>query len=159
MKNMEYVTFNIGNNELRSHVDAVHAQSPKADKYTGEIVSGLIQKINSSGIIAKVSRTQMDINRPRSNRNAPAIDEYREAIREIVQSKNILSRNNELDYAYLHLSIHGMANAIGTDFEIGTSNGNSCSGDVKDWFVANLSLLSKRVGINRKLPVNVTVLK
>jgi len=47
----------MGSKKIRSHIDALHAYSPKADEFTGDIVEGVVNKINCSGIIAIVSRT------------------------------------------------------------------------------------------------------
>lgn len=153
MKNKNYLIYNLGDAQLRSHVDAVHAQSPKSDKYTKEIVLGIIERTNASGIIATVSRTIMDINRPRNDKNAPAVDEYRKTISKIIRSKNILDENNMLTRNYLHLAIHGMTQSIhyNTDFEIGTCGGKSCSPQVVDWFTTQLQLLST-IGINNRFP-------
>jgi hypothetical protein len=50
-----------------------------------------------SGIVSNISRTEMDINRQRSNKNAPAIDQYRKAIiREIIRSKELIADDGEL---------------------------------------------------------------
>ena len=84
MKRKRYLLYNIGDNNMCSHLDALHAQNPKSDQYTGKIVRGVIDKINASGIIATISRTIMDLNRPRNKTNAPAIDEYRDTINEIL---------------------------------------------------------------------------
>lgn len=152
MKRKTYLDYNLGERGLISHIDAVHAQKPKADQYTGEIVLGVIRQINASGIIATVSRTVMDINRPRNATNAPAIDEYRAAIREIIDSKGILDKNEKLNRNYLHLAIHGMKNCVGTEFEIGTSRGNSCSPEVSAWFKTKLQSLSKNFAVDDKFP-------
>jgi len=158
MKNGEYVKYNIGKYESNCHIDAVHAQNPDSDQYTGEIVEAVIQGIDCSGIIATVSRTKIDINRPRNNQNAPAIDEFRSIIREIVESKNILNEEQELTKNYLHLAIHGMRDDRGTVFEVGTLNGNSCSQEIQDWFMEKLSSLGmtkkQSIRFRRDLPTN-----
>jgi hypothetical protein len=152
MKNKKYLDYNLGENQLSSHIDAVHAQKPKADKYTGEIVLGVIQQVNASGIIATVSRTEMNINQPRNANNAPAVDEYRETIRDFIESKGILDKEGKLNRNYLHLAIHGMSDGYGTDFEIGISDGNSCSPEVIDWFKTKLQALSSNYKVDNEFP-------
>ena len=150
---MKYLKYHIGRKDLTSHIDAVHAHNPRADEYTGAIVKGVIKKINASGIISTISRTEMDINRPRNETNAPAIDEFREAIKNIIFSKRIINtKDNSLTKQYLHLAIHGMRDDRETDFEIGTLGGNSCSQDISDLFISRLSNLTKKIGINSIFP-------
>lgn len=96
----------------------------------------------------------MDINRPRNKKNAPAIDEYRELIKNILISKRILDDNGHLTKNYLHLAIHGMSNDRKTDFEIGTRYGNSCNGEVKTWFIMKLKKLSDNIGVDSIFPGN-----
>lgn len=148
MERKKYILYNIGNKDLKSHIDAVHAQSPNSDQFTGEIVKGVINKINASGIIGIVSRDIMDLNRPRSKKNAPAIDEYRSAINAIVGSKKILDVNSNLTRNYLHLAIHGMKNHHKNEFEIGTRSGNSCSEEIIKWFMESIQVISKKVSLN-----------
>jgi len=148
MKHNKHVKYNIGREDLNCHIDAVHAQNPRADLYTGEIASEVIKKINISGIIATTSRTIMDINRPRDRRNAPAIDEYRNAIREIIGSKKILDGQDNLIQNYLHIALHGMKDARNVDFEIGTRNGEACSDEILTWFLSRLETVSNKISVN-----------
>jgi N-formylglutamate amidohydrolase len=152
MINRNYIKFHLGDKMVNCHIDAVHAQAPNSDQYTGEIVEAVINEIDCSGIISIISRTVMDINRPRDNRNAPAVDEYRNAIRQIIMSKEILGLDSKLLKNYLHLAIHGMRNDRGTDFEIGTRFGNSCSQEIEFWFIEELKQLSTNLGVNSKFP-------
>ncbi|MEA3350555.1 MAG: hypothetical protein U9Q82_08045 [Chloroflexota bacterium] len=98
----------------------------------------------------------MDLNRLRSQTNAPAIDEYRETIKEIIKSKGILDSHNQLTKNYLHLAIHGMRNRGKTEFEIGTLNGNSCSQEIIEWFTEKLESISKKIGVNDIFPGNIS---
>ena len=154
MTPLNHVKYHIGDITQRSHIDAVHAQSPRADLYTGDIVLGVIKQINASGIISTVSRTEMDINRPRDIRNADAIDEYRDAIYRIIVSKKILSKDNKLTKNYLHLAIHGMKDIRQSEFEIGTRNGDLCSKEVIDWFMKEILKFSKHVKLDNYFPGN-----
>lgn len=154
MKKKKYLIYNLGEKSLSSHLDAVHAQKPKSDQYTGEIVKSVIETINASGIIATISRSKMDLNRPRSPINAPAIDEYRETIKEIIESKGILDGREKLTKNYLHLAIHGMKNRKSAEFEIGTLNGASCSPQIIDWFMKRLKSISSKYALNRHYPGN-----
>ena len=128
-----YLKYYLGDPSISAHIDAVHAASPKADKYTDEIVDGVIYQTNCSGIIATVSRDAMDLNRPLSEKNQEAIMEYRETIKEILTHLNILD-DNRLTKPNLHLAIHGMRDIYGCDIELGTLNGSICDEEIKDWF-------------------------
>lgn len=152
MKEGKYLKYNIGERKYSSHLDAIHAVNPNSDSYTGIIVDNVIKRINASGIIAIISRTKMDINRPRCDKNAPAIDEYRIIINEILKSKKIILPQNLLSKNYLHLAIHGMKDEHGTDFEIGTCYGTSCSPEIEKWFLKKLNTISTNVGVNRYFP-------
>ena len=81
----KFIKFYLGCKEIYSHIDAVHAHPPNADEFTGDIAEGVVNRINCSGIIAIVSRTIADLNRPRNSNNKEAIDEYRQTIREILK--------------------------------------------------------------------------
>jgi len=137
MKKKKYIHYNLGHDSINGLIDAVHAQGPRADQFTGDIVSGVIERLNVSGIIATISRNEMDLNRPRNEVNAPAIDEYRATIKEIIQAKEIVDKEGKLTKNYLHIAIHGMRDDRGAEFEIGTRNGDSCSEEVLDWFLKN----------------------
>jgi hypothetical protein len=143
MKNFiekEFIKYYLGNTQIRNHVDAVHAVPPYADQFTGEIVTGLINKINCSGIISKVSRKKIDLNRRRNVNNKEAIDEYRNAIHSILTYLSLFEENNQiLKQPYLHLAIHGMKDTHNKEIIIGTRNGESCSSDIKRWFVDEVS--------------------
>eukprot|EP01029_Cantina_marsupialis_P030234 TRINITY_DN8077_c0_g1_i1.p1 TRINITY_DN8077_c0_g1~~TRINITY_DN8077_c0_g1_i1.p1 ORF type:complete len:215 (+),score=24.45 TRINITY_DN8077_c0_g1_i1:577-1221(+) len=152
MKHKQHIKYNIGRQDLNCHIDAVHAENPRADLFTGDITSEVIKNINISGIIATTSRTIMDINRPRERKNAPAIDEYRNAIREIIESKNILDEQNKLIQNYLHIALHGIRDDRNVDFEIGTRNGETCSDEILDWFLRRLETVSKKISVNKLFP-------
>ena len=143
--------FYLGSKEIRAHIDAVHAHPPKVDKFTGEIVEGVVDKINCSGIIAIVSRTTVDLNRLRNNENKEAIDEYRQTIREILKQTNILDENGRLLRPYLHLAIHGMKGRD-NEIEIGTRHGETCSPEVKNWFVNEIEKHVKKVQTDGRFP-------
>lgn len=148
MKKKKYILYNIGLDSINGHIDAVHAQGPRADQYTGDIVIGVIERLNVSGIIATISRNEMDLNRPRNNANAPAIDEYRTTIKEIIQAKKNFNKEGKLTKNYLHIAIHGMRDDRGAEFEIGTRNGESCSIEVLDWFLKRLNKLNQTYNVN-----------
>lgn len=152
MKHKQHIDYNIGEENLNCHIDAVHAQNPGADLFTGEITREVIKKTNTSGIIATTSRRIMDINRPRDTKNALAIDEYRNAIREIIESKNILNEHNKLIQNYLHIALHGMRDERNVDFEIGTRSGEACSEEILSWFLKRLETISKNVSVNTIFP-------
>ena len=105
-----YVKYYLGGPNIYVHLDAVHAHPPESDAYTGEIVEGVIKSINCSGIIALVSRTVCDLNRERDDTNKEGIDEYRNAVSQILKHLKILDLNNKVKLPYLHLAIHGVKN-------------------------------------------------
>jgi len=145
----KYVKFQLGNEEIYSHIDAVHTYPPQSDKYTGEIVEDIVNEINCSAIIATVSRKYKDINRPRNEKNCEAIDEYRDTIRQILEHLNILEENDKISRPYLHIAIHGMKDKYNEDIEIGTRNGVTCSENVKEWVIEELKKSGTTVGIDK----------
>lgn len=143
----------MGSKEIRSHIDAVHAVSPKADLFTGEIADGVIKTINCHGIISTVSRTIADLNRPPNPQNQEAIKEYRSTIKDILKHLCILDQNDILIKPYLHLAIHGIGNAVHGPLaiEIGTRNGETCSSEVKEWFIKKLNGSGFEMQIDTKM--------
>jgi hypothetical protein len=144
-----FIKFYLGDSEIRAHLDALHACPPGADEHTGEIVEGVINRINCSGIIAIVSRRQMDLNRPRNENNKDAVDEYRRTVREILQNTRQLDNNGKLLKSYLHLDIHGMWDTEqNDDIEIGTISGKTCSAGVRQWLVTEMQKHFKQIQID-----------
>lgn len=144
-----FLKFYLGDPEIRAHLDALHACPPDADEHTGEIVEGVITKINCSGIIAIVSRRRIDLNRPRNENNRDAVDEYRRTVREILQNTRRLDKNGKLLKPYLHLDIHGMWDTEkNDDIEIGTLQGKTCSLEVRQWLVAEMQKHFKKIQID-----------
>lgn len=150
----KYVKYHLGDRKIRAHIDALHAQPPKSDRHTGQIVEGVVDRINCSGIIAIVSRTIADLNRQRDTRNAEAIDEYRQTIHKILTHIGNFEEDGRLLSPYLHLSIHGMKNKWGEDIDIGTRHGATCSADVKQWFIDQINLQIERVQVDGIFPGN-----
>ena len=144
----KYIKFYLGSKDIRSHIDAIHAALPCSDKFTDDIVEGVVNKINCSGIIAIVSRTIVDLNRPRNSNNEEGIDEYRQTIREILGHIGNLDGNGKLSRPYLHLALHGMKDKWNADIEIGTLHGKTCSPEVKKWFVSEIKKHFRRVQID-----------
>jgi len=152
----KYIKFCLGNKDIYSHIDALHACPPQEDRFTGNIVERIINEINCSAIIAAVSRKIVDINRPRNEKNSEAIDEYRDAIRQILEHLSILNENGKLSRPYLHLAIHGMKDDYNKDIEIGTRYGTTCSQRVKDWILAELKKSLASVGIDNIFPGDIS---
>lgn len=137
----EFVKFYLGDKNIRSHIDALHAAAPHADMYTGKVVEGVIKKINCHGIISTVSRDDADLNRYPNQKNSEAIKKYRQTIKGILEHIGILNEENErVIKPYLHLAIHGIRNKVhGPEtIEIGTRLGKTCSKEVKEWFEGEL---------------------
>lgn len=148
--NKKFLKVCLGNKKINSHIDAVHACAPNADKFTGEIVAGIVKKIKCSGIVATVSRTVMDLNRPKNIKNYEAVDEYRQTIKEILQHNNILNENEKLLKPYLHLAVHGMSDDWSEDIEIGTLHGNSCSAEIKEWLIKKIKKQKLKFCIDKR---------
>jgi N-formylglutamate amidohydrolase len=148
----KYIKFYLGSKDIRSHIDAIHAAPPCSDKFTGDIVEGVVNKINCSGIIAIVSRKIIDLNRPRNSNNKEEIDEYRQTIREILGNIGNLDRNEKLSRPYLHLAIHGMRDKGNVDIEIGTLHNKTCSPEVTKWLVNEIQKHDKKVQTDGRFP-------
>jgi len=148
----KFIKFHLGDKKIRSHLDAVHAYPPQADEFTREIVEGVIDKINCSGIIAIVSRTRADLNRPRDNQNKDAIDEYRATLKFMLEHIGILDENGKLVKPYLHLAIHGMKDEWNQDVEIGTLRRQSCAAEVREWLVKEFAKHIERYKVDNQFP-------
>lgn len=146
----KFIKYHLGGGKIRAHIDAVHAHPSESDEFTGNIVEGVVSKINCPGIIAIVSRTIADLNKPRDNKNEEAIDEYRQTIKEIMVHIDNFDESGQLLKPYLHLAIHGMKDKWNRDVEIGTLHGKSCSAEVKDWFVIQIKKHVKNLIIDEK---------
>lgn len=136
-----HIRYNMGNGLLACHIDAVHAAPPNSDKYTGDLVEIVVQRLGCAGIIASVSRQQADLNRSENDSNREAVREYRSVIRRILLKLGILDEQNHcLTRPYLHLGIHGMRDQIHgrAAMEIGTINGRTCSPEIETRFVSSL---------------------
>jgi hypothetical protein len=131
-----YVKYNKGNGYISCHVDALHAAPPAADQFTDKIAEGIMNTTGCAGIISKISRTTADLNRLPNSGNAEAIEDYREAIKDILEFLAILDpHTGKLMAPYLHLSFHGMKDKHHGPFaiELGTLRGRSCSKEMRDW--------------------------
>lgn len=133
-----YVKYHLGSSNTYVYIDAVHAQPPKADLYTAEIVHGVIKKTNCSGLISKISREVADLNRPICKNNKKAVLEYRKAIHYILNHLNVLDESNNLIAPFLHIAIHGMKNYENKDIQIGTLNNTLCDYKVSKWFIKQI---------------------
>lgn len=140
MISKKYVKYHKGNGVLCCHVEAIHAAPPAADRYTENIVLGIMAQTQCAGIISTVSRQIADLNKAADGFNDEALQEYRNSIREIMDDLGILQSNNKINRNYLHISIHGMKDEHHGPFaiEIGTRNGQSCSKEMKKWFKETL---------------------
>ena len=145
MKKGEFLVWHPGSTGSRILVDAVHAAPPNADVYTGRIARAAAKMLGGHCIVATVSRTIADLNRPRTPSNAKAIDEYRAVIRSLLSDAELLI-HNQLNQPVLHLAVHGMTDDHGYDVEIGTRNGVSCSARVRDLVKSRLENWARRVG-------------
>lgn len=143
-----YVKYNKGTGFLCCHVDAQHAALPEADRFTGKIAAKLISQTGCAGIISTVSRTKADLNRGPDGKNNEALQEYRDAIKELLNHLGILDdEKHQVTKPYLHLSIHGMKDVHHGPYaiEIGTLHGQSCSPEIKAWFQTILTTKSQEI--------------
>lgn len=139
MKNGNYVKFAFGT--TCCHIDAVHAASPKADRFTDEIAAGVMAKTGCAGIIGTVSRTIADLNRPPGQGNDEAVWEYRDVISQFLYNRGLAAPGcRHLARPYLHMGIHGMKDVLygPLSLEVGTIHGKTCSGRVRQWFCKTL---------------------
>lgn len=138
--NKKYIKYHKGMGVLYGHVEAIHATPPGADRYTENIVLGIMTQSNCAGIISTVSRQVADLNKGSDGANNEGLKEYRESIRDILDQLCILEENEKINRNYLHLSIHGMKDDHYGPFaiEIGTRNGQSCSKEMKKWLKETL---------------------
>lgn len=137
-----YLKYNKGKGFISGHVDALHAQPPAADLFTDVIVENVIEKTGCGGIIGTVSRLQADLNRSPDGENYDGVNEYRQAIKDILSFLGILDEtSNMIIKPYLHLSFHGMKDTHYGPYaiEIGTLRGKSCSSEIREWFVDYLT--------------------
>lgn len=135
MKTGNFIKYAFGNQYC--HVDAVHAASPRADRFTDEIVAGIMTKTGCAGIIGTVSRTIADLNRPPGQGNDEAVWEYRDVISQFLYSLGLLAPgSSSLARPYLHVGIHGMKDQLHgpLSIEVGTIYGKTCSVKVRKWF-------------------------
>lgn len=131
MQQGKFLKWHGGERGCRVLVDAVHAAAPKADRFTGVIAQNASRTLGAHCIVATVSRTKADLNRPRGPSNAAAIDEYRTTIRRLLGDAGLLS-NGQLERRILHLAVHGMTDSYDYDIELGTRHDTTCSADVRD---------------------------
>lgn len=146
MKNGNYIKYAFGSRCC--HVDAVHAASPRADRFTDEIVTGIMSKTGCAGIIGTVSRTIADLNRPPGQGNDEAVWEYRDVISQFLYHSGLLAPGDRnLASPYLHVGIHGMKDQLHgpLSIEVGTIYGKTCSVGVRKWFGETLKARMKTV--------------
>jgi len=137
-----YLKYNRGNGFLNSLTDALHAAPPSADVFTDKIVEGIMIQTGCAGIISTVSRNLADLNRVPNNENSLAIQEYRQALNDILISHSLVDPwQQKIKQPFLHLSFHGMKDEHYGPYgiEVGTVFGLSCSTEVKKWFTKALA--------------------
>ncbi len=141
------------------HVDAVHSAKPKSDLLTGDLVEKIVSLYPCSGIIAKISRLVVDLNRLPEVENPTSVavtQAYRGAIQQILVQNHLLDEySEELRQPYLHLALHGMRDENDTPFtiELGTRHGQSCSPEVRDWAVTFL----ENHALSREIPIEIVI--
>ncbi len=152
MKHGDFVHYSIGSKNAFVHVEAIHNKNPGGEFFTGELADKLAAKTGASFLQSSVSRDLMDLNRPRSPLNYPAIDEYRSALGQIFSRKGFTNEQGVLSVPVLHLSFHGMRNIWGRNLEVGTGYGNYCDPGIKKWLINKVNGLTLNVGIDDIFP-------
>jgi len=148
----QFIHYDYGSSSSRVHVDAVHTQNPGGEFFTGEMAEHLTRETGASCLISRISRQDMDLNRPRSEANYPAVNEYRKAMHQILNAKGLLNEQGGIIQPFLHLSFHGMRDDWGRDIEIGTGYGHYCNPDVKTWFSRKIGTFTENWGIDDIFP-------
>lgn len=152
-----FIKYNKGKGFICGHVDALHAASPAADKYTDKMVEKLIKEIGCAGIIGTVSRMECDLNRRPNGSNDEGIQEYRGAVKDLLNFLQIIDPfTKKLTAPYLHLSFHGMKDThygpLG--IEVGSLCGQSCSSTVQKWFQEKLIFKAQEISSEIKIVFN-----
>lgn len=144
----KYLKYNKGIGYICGLADALHATSPAADVYTDKIVENMMLNTKCAGIISLISRKLADLNRSPNGENDLAIEEYRHALKDILEFLKIVDHERQqLIHPYLHLSFHGMKDEHYGPFgvEIGTVRGKSCSPQIRNWFEDTLTKKAQQV--------------
>lgn len=145
-KKKKFLQYQIGEHYCHVLIDAPHASPPKMDAKTGEIAFNVSTSISCNSIIGTISRKKADLNRPPEfSGNPEAVYEYRNSIKEILSSQDLISKDGLLKSPFLHLQIHGMKNRsldpkhkYELDVEIGTRNTTSCSPLIEEWILSEI---------------------
>lgn len=148
----QYIYYGAGVPGIKVLAEALHAKRPAADLYTGELVQAIYERGATAGIISDVSRVSMDLNRPRSNKNQPAVDEYRRTIQQIFEGYGMLDFYGRLTKPFLQISLHGMQDEWMRDIEIGTGYGHYCNPGVKKWVQHFLNETGLNYGVDDIFP-------
>lgn len=115
-------------------IDAVHAVEPSSDGCVGLIAEMARKRLGCHVIISTISREVMDLNRPRSEKNARGVDAYRLTLQSMLQSAGALDADGLAVAPILHLAVHGMKDR-GWALEVGTSpiGDGACSTSCRRW--------------------------
>lgn len=135
MYQAQYLHYHPGSPDTKILTEALHAKGPGADLYTGKLVQAIHESNKTAAIVSNVSRETMDLNRPRTCSNQPAVDEYRQVISQMFEDRGMLDEYGRLQAPFLQISIHGMQDEWKRDVEIGTGYGHYCSPVVKQWLI------------------------
>lgn len=149
---LDFIAYESGTPYIPASIEAVHAESPNADLHTGAIARQVANRTGASAILSRVSRDVMDLNRPRGRFNYPAVDQYRQTIRQILQKQGLLNEAYKLEAPFLHISLHGMQDCWNRDLEIGTGYGHYCAPAIKQWFVQQVAAVTHHYGVDDIFP-------
>lgn len=131
-------------------LDAPHAEPPRNDPQTGQIVEAAANLAGCCGIISRQSRVMGDINRHRTDLNAGIVDAHRAGLRSLIG-------HQDRPCAILHIAVHGMRDR-GWHLEIGTApdpmtGREACSKHVRELVATTLResglCLPSEVWVNR----------
>jgi len=150
---LDYLKYRAGQDRPRVLVDAVHAADPRSDLFTGEIAETIAERAGCHSIIATVSRDVADLNRPPNQRNADAVQEYRQTLQTLLQASNLTGADKTLKQPFLLMALHGMRDRPNKDIELGTLYGRSCSPSVRDWIAERFHTWSRLSRTGRHQPI------
>jgi len=148
-----YVRYHIGKTHPRVLVDAVHAKFPDGEVNTGRLVDEVVDRADCSGIVARVSRKEADLNRPFTDENKSALRHYRGAVYNILHEGHLLDDSLRTIRPFLHIALHGMHDIRnGPDIVLGTRKGRVCDPVICEWLSNLLEQDGYKVAVDRIFP-------
>lgn len=151
----KYLKFRGGARNFYVLLDALHAapESRRREFFTDEIADRVSSDVGCHCIIAKVPREKADLNQFPTEESWPAVNQYRDTIRYLLQRDNLINQKGEVRFPFLHISLHGMRNRSSKDVELGTFFGESCSPDVLHWLLRRFRSWATELNHDHREPI------